>query len=99
VLIVVLFLNSLWNISMDTKINSSSAFTFSGSVHHHYEECLGPMFFEPYALEVAERIKGLFAHLDFIFSIQLKQSFSKGIWSANEGTNVRYSFHSMAITQ
>jgi hypothetical protein len=50
-------------------------------------------------LEVAERINGLFAHLDFIFSIQLKQSFPKGIWSANEGTNVRYSFHSMAITQ
>jgi len=48
---------------MDTKINSSSAFTFSGSVPHHYEECLGPMFFEPYALEVAERIKGLPVHL------------------------------------
>lgn len=36
--------------------NSSAAFSFSGSIPRHYDEYLGPMFFEPYAMEVANRI-------------------------------------------
>jgi ubiquinone/menaquinone biosynthesis C-methylase UbiE len=34
----------------------SSANTFSSSVSQYYDDCLGPMFFEPYAIEVAKRI-------------------------------------------
>ena len=41
---------------MDNKPDSSAAFSFSGSLPEHYEEYLGPMFFEPYALEVSKRI-------------------------------------------
>lgn len=41
---------------MDTEATSSAAFDFSGSIPHHCEECLGPMFFEPYAIEVSKRI-------------------------------------------
>src|SRR5438477_11595904 len=33
------------------------SFIFSGSIPQHYEQCLGPMFFEPYAIEVANRIE------------------------------------------
>jgi len=40
---------------MDTK-TKSPAITFSGSLSQHYDDCLGPMFFEPYAIEVAKRI-------------------------------------------
>jgi ubiquinone/menaquinone biosynthesis C-methylase UbiE len=36
---------------------SAPVFDFSGDVAIHYEECLGPMFFEPYAIEVAKRIE------------------------------------------
>ena len=31
-------------------------FNFSGSVPEHYEQCIGPMFFEPYAIEISKRI-------------------------------------------
>jgi ubiquinone/menaquinone biosynthesis C-methylase UbiE len=41
---------------MDNKPVSSIAFVFSGSIPHHYEDFLGPMFFEPYAIEVSKRI-------------------------------------------
>src|SRR4030095_7571172 len=41
---------------MDTKTESTPAFDFSGSIPVHYEQCLGPMFFEPYAIEVANRV-------------------------------------------
>ena len=30
--------------------------TFAGSIPQHYEQYLGPMFFEPYAIEIANRI-------------------------------------------
>jgi ubiquinone/menaquinone biosynthesis C-methylase UbiE len=35
---------------------TQQGFYFSGSVPKHYDEYLGPMFFEPYAIEVANRI-------------------------------------------
>jgi ubiquinone/menaquinone biosynthesis C-methylase UbiE len=35
---------------------SSGASIFSGSVPRHYDQFLGPMFFEPYAIEVSNRI-------------------------------------------
>lgn len=35
---------------------SSAAFTFSGSIPRHYDQYLGPMFFEPYAIDVSNRI-------------------------------------------
>jgi ubiquinone/menaquinone biosynthesis C-methylase UbiE len=35
---------------------SAPGFDFSGDVATHYEQCLGPLFFEPYAIEVAKRI-------------------------------------------
>jgi ubiquinone/menaquinone biosynthesis C-methylase UbiE len=41
---------------MKSNTISSPVIDFSGSIPHHYEECLGPMFFEPYAIEVAKRI-------------------------------------------
>jgi len=41
---------------MDNKSGSSTDFSFSGSIPGHYEQYLGPMFFEPYAIEVAKRI-------------------------------------------
>src|SRR5687768_7251219 len=31
---------------------------FSGSVPHNYDHYLGPLFFEPYALDLFERLKG-----------------------------------------
>lgn len=37
--------------------NSSSASpNFSGSIPKHYDQYLGPMFFEPYAIDISERI-------------------------------------------
>ncbi len=48
---------------MDNKPVSSPAFDFSGSIPHHYEQCLGPMFFEPYAIEVSKRIDPSSVHL------------------------------------
>jgi ubiquinone/menaquinone biosynthesis C-methylase UbiE len=43
-------------IFMDPKTESTPAFDFSGSIPRHYEQCLGPMFFEPYAIEVSTRV-------------------------------------------
>src|SRR5687768_1822587 len=42
---------------MSNASSSPPAFDFSGDIAIHYEQCLGPMFFEPYAKEVAERIE------------------------------------------
>ena len=43
---------------MDNKTNSLTPFNFSGSIPEHYEQYLGPMFIEPYAIEIANRING-----------------------------------------
>lgn len=43
--------------------SASQPFDFSGKVAIHYDECLGPMFFEPYAIEVAKRIDPSDIHL------------------------------------
>jgi ubiquinone/menaquinone biosynthesis C-methylase UbiE len=40
---------------MENKSIATPAFDFSGSIPQHYEQCLGPMFFEPYAIEVSKR--------------------------------------------
>jgi ubiquinone/menaquinone biosynthesis C-methylase UbiE len=48
---------------MDNKSISAPAFDFSGSIPHHYEQYLGPMFFEPYAIEVSKRIDSSSVHL------------------------------------
>jgi len=40
---------------MENNIPSAS-FSFSGSIPRHYDQYLGPMFFEPYAIEVSNRI-------------------------------------------
>jgi SAM-dependent methyltransferase len=42
---------------MSNAPGSGPAFDFSGEIAIHYEECLGPMFFEPYAIEVSRRIE------------------------------------------
>ena len=34
----------------------SSNFNFTGSIPRHYEQYLGPMFFEPYAVDIATRL-------------------------------------------
>jgi ubiquinone/menaquinone biosynthesis C-methylase UbiE len=47
---------------MNTK-TESPAITFSDSVSQHYDNCLGPMFFEPYAIEVAKRINPASVHV------------------------------------
>jgi ubiquinone/menaquinone biosynthesis C-methylase UbiE len=36
----------------------SSLTEFAGSVPHNYDQYLGPLFFEPYALDIFERLKG-----------------------------------------
>jgi len=41
---------------MNDKSASSRPYEFSGSVAAHYDQYLGPLFFEPYAIEVANRI-------------------------------------------
>lgn len=41
---------------MDSSISSAKPFDFSGSIPEHYDQYLGPLFFEPYAIEVASRI-------------------------------------------
>ncbi len=40
---------------MDNESNGSQTPGFSGSVPKHYEQYLGPMFFEPYAIEISKR--------------------------------------------
>ena len=47
---------------MNSKTISPPAIEFSGSIPHHYEEFLGPMFFEPYAIEVSKRINSSSVH-------------------------------------
>ena len=39
-----------------TEVSSSHPFDFSGSIPKHYDQFSGPMFFEPYAIEVSNRI-------------------------------------------
>lgn len=41
---------------MNDTPSPTPAFDFSGEIAIHYEQCLGPMFFEPYAIEVSKRI-------------------------------------------
>jgi ubiquinone/menaquinone biosynthesis C-methylase UbiE len=41
---------------MDIKTFSFEPINFSGSIPEHYEKYLGPMFFEPYAIEISKRI-------------------------------------------
>jgi len=41
---------------MNTDNNLCPPFDFSGSVPKHYDQFSGPMFFEPYAIEVSNRI-------------------------------------------
>src|SRR6266496_5914697 len=48
---------------MDNKSVSTPAYDFSGSIPYHYEQYLGPMFFEPYAIEVSKRINPSSVHL------------------------------------
>lgn len=48
---------------MSDDIISSITILFSGAIPRHYEEYLGPMFFEPYAIEVSKRIDPSAVHL------------------------------------
>jgi ubiquinone/menaquinone biosynthesis C-methylase UbiE len=42
---------------MDTKnITGTTYPKFSDSIPRHYDQYLGPMFFEPYAIDIAKRI-------------------------------------------
>ena len=41
---------------MNTNVTSSQPFDFSGSIPMHYDQFSGPLFFEPYAIEVSSRI-------------------------------------------
>lgn len=41
---------------MDIKNIPFAPFNFSGSIPEHYDQYLGPMFFEPYAIEISDRI-------------------------------------------
>jgi ubiquinone/menaquinone biosynthesis C-methylase UbiE len=43
-------------VRMHTDDSSSQPFDFSGPIPKHYDEFSGPMFFEPYAIEVSKRI-------------------------------------------
>src|SRR5215207_1547386 len=35
---------------------SEPTFSFSGDIPQHYDDVMGPMFFEPYAIEISNRI-------------------------------------------
>jgi ubiquinone/menaquinone biosynthesis C-methylase UbiE len=48
---------------MNSKTISSPNVDFTGSIPHHYEECLAPVFFEPYAIEVSKRVNPSSVHL------------------------------------
>jgi len=48
---------------VDNKTQPKPAFDFSGSIPQHYEQYLGSMFFEPYAIEVCKRIDASSLHL------------------------------------
>jgi ubiquinone/menaquinone biosynthesis C-methylase UbiE len=52
---------------MNGNCISSPPFSFSGSIPKHYEQFLGPMFFEPYAIEVSKRID--FTSIQFALEI------------------------------
>jgi len=39
---------------MDIEALSFGSINFSGSIPEHYEQYLGPMFFEPYAIEISK---------------------------------------------
>jgi ubiquinone/menaquinone biosynthesis C-methylase UbiE len=52
---------------METKTVSSPIPDYSGSFPRYYEECLGPFFFEPYAVEVSKRINS--SSIDFALEI------------------------------
>ena len=42
--------------NMNNNNNSSAPFDFSGDIPKHYDRFSGPMFFEPYAIEISNRI-------------------------------------------
>src|SRR5687767_5780540 len=44
------------SISKENTVNTVEAFNFSGSIPQHYDQHLGPFYFEPYAIEIANRI-------------------------------------------
>ena len=48
---------------MDLKDIELTPYSFSGSVPEHYDRVLGPMFFEPYAIEISKRIDPSIAKL------------------------------------
>ena len=48
---------------MDLKDIELPRPSFSGSIPEHYERVLGPMFFEPYAIEVSKRIDPSFVNI------------------------------------
>ena len=52
---------------MNSNAVSTPPFSFSGSIPKHYEQYLGPMFFEPYAIEVCKRID--FSSVQFALEI------------------------------
>jgi ubiquinone/menaquinone biosynthesis C-methylase UbiE len=52
---IVPFHNSKTKKSMDNKNIGSRTPVFSGSIPKHYEQYQGPMFFEPYAIEISRR--------------------------------------------
>ena len=52
---------------MKSQPAPTPAFSFSGSIPQHYEKYLGPMFFEPYAIEVCKRID--FSAIQFALEI------------------------------
>jgi len=41
---------------VETKNTPTLSFNFSGNIPMHYDRYLGPLYFEPYALEIAKRI-------------------------------------------
>src|SRR5205085_12543594 len=47
---------NLNNLIMEQKTISTAIFNYSGSIPRHYNTYQGPVFFEPYAVEVAQRI-------------------------------------------
>src|SRR5687767_9401826 len=48
---------------MNAAAGSSKPFDFSGSIPGHYEQYLGPIFFEPYAIEISNRINPSLVHV------------------------------------
>lgn len=47
---------------MDIKATTPAPSFFSGSVPHHFDQYQGPVFFEPYALEIVKRIEPFSVH-------------------------------------